>query len=522
MTFPMTTTMPAPAPIRIGRHLIGAGHPCYVIAEAGSNHNGSLDQALALIDLAAEAGCNAVKFQVFNADKLYPPGAGKSDYLGDERSIYDIIRAMELPEGWLPRLVSHTRDHGMDFLCSAFDEAAVDMLEPWVDAFKCASYEMTHTPLLQHMVRKGKPVLMSTGTATLDEVGEAVAAIRAVAPGPGLPLVLLQCTAAYPAPLATAHVRVLATLRDTFGVWSGLSDHTREPIAAMAAVALGAVVIEKHYTLSNRMPGPDHKFALEPQELIEMVRSIRQVEQALGSARKDMDPVEAELRQFARRTVFTTRAVTAGEAFTPMNTAVLRRGKLPAGLLPSQWPDLLRHSAAHDLPAFAAVQASDVAEAPGLQPPRVQLRRARPDDAKAVWQWNNAPSVRALSLSQADIPWPSHEAWFAARLADPHCRLWIVEDGALPTGVVRIDREAGGQGIVSIALAPEARGHGVGTLALLLACRRYVGETGDDRVEALILPDNVASLRAFAHAGFQAAGTRHVNGRTVTVHTWRA
>jgi N-acetylneuraminate synthase len=500
-----------PQPIRIGNRLLGAGQPCYVIAEAGSNHNGSLEMARTLIDVAAEAGCDAVKFQVFSASKLYPPGAGKSDYLGDERSIYDIIRAMELPDGWLPELVAHSRARGLDFLCSAFDEGAVDLIAPYVDAFKCASYEMTHTPLLQHMVRLGKPVLLSTGTATLDEVGEAVAAVREIAPE--LPLVLLQCTAAYPAPLESARVRVLTTLRETFDTWSGLSDHTREHAAAVAAVALGAVVIEKHYTLSNRLPGPDHSFALEPHELRELVRRIRETEQVLGDGRKEVDEVEWELRQFARRSVFTTRALHAGEAFTAYNTAVLRQGKLPAGIAPRHWHQVLQHQAARELPPWTSLQADDVADAPELQPPAVTLRRARPDDARAVWRWNNDASARAVSLNSADIPWPDHERWFAARVADPKVRLWIVERAGQSCGVIRIERDA-----VSIALAPEVRGQGVGALALEQAWQRHVGETGARSVEAWILPENVASLRAFERAGFVQRREEVVQGRKVLVH----
>lgn len=510
-----------PPLLAIGARTLGAGQPCYVIAEAGSNHNGSLEQALALIDVAAEAGCDAVKFQVFKANRLYPPGAGASDYLGDPRSIDEIIAAMELPEAWIPILHAHSRKRGLDFLSSAFDEAAVDLIAPWVDAFKCASYEMTHTPLLQHMARKGKPILVSTGAATLDEVGEAVAAVRSVQPDPqSLPLLLLQCTAAYPAPLSTANVRALVTMREAFGVWTGLSDHTREPSAAMAAVALGAVVVEKHYTLSNRLPGPDHGFALEPAELTALVRSIREVEAALGDGLKAERAVEAELRHFARRSVFTTRPVAAGESFTIDNTAVLRRGKLAEGLDPRHHPTVLEHRAAKDLFEFKPLQAADVADAPTLGVPRVQLRRARTDDASAVWKWNDDPTARAVSLSPEPIPWPTHEAWFAARLADPACRLWIVQAAGQPCGIVRIDR-GDRQGVVSIALAPEARGQGIGAEALAIACQRYFGETGDAAIEALILPENEASQRVFARAGFQPEGERELRGRRVLVFVWR-
>jgi N-acetylneuraminate synthase len=387
------------APIQIGNRTLGAGHPCYIIGEAGSNHNGSFEQALALIDVAVDAGCDAVKFQVFSADQLYAPEAGKSDYLGDERSIYDIIRAMELPHAWLPKLRDYCVARGIEFLASAFDEAAVDLVDPYVAAWKNASYEMTHLPLLRHMLAKGKPVLASTGAAHLDEVGEVVGHLRRMVGDGPLPLVLLQCTASYPAPLGSAHARVVTTLREAFGVWSGLSDHTGEAIpAAVAAVAQGAVVLEKHYTLSKRLPGPDHRFALEPDELKAMVQAVRAVEAALGSGAKEADPVEAELRHFARRSVFTTRDLAAGHVLQADDLRVLRRGKLPEGLDPWTAPLLPGRRLGRDVAAFAPLQATDLADPGALQRDTMTLRRARPADAEAVWQWNNEPTVRAFSL----------------------------------------------------------------------------------------------------------------------------
>jgi len=517
-----STQLSALPPLRIGRRSVGAGQPCYVIGEAGSNHNGSLTTAHVLIDIAAEAGCDAVKFQVFSAGTLYPPNAGKSDYLGDERSIYDIIAAMELPPEWLDPLCRHAEDRGLDFLCSAFDEAGVDRVAAYVSAFKCASYEMTHAPLLRHMALRGKPVLLSTGTATLDEVGEAVGCVRRAIQDPSgaaaLPLVLLQCTAAYPAPPEAAHVRVVTTLRETFGVWSGLSDHTRSHAAAAAAVALGAVVVEKHFTLSNRLPGPDHAFALEPHELTALVATIRATEQVLGVAHKAVDPVEHELRQFARRSVFAIRPVAAGETLGPHNLAVLRQGKLAPGLAPRFAPVIADRRAARPIEAWCAVQPEDVAECPEVATPAVTLRRAGEADAQAVWQWNNDPTARAVSIQRDPIAWPTHERWFARTIADPDQRLWIIEHRSEPCGVLRVRRDAGqAEGTVSIAIAPQARGQGVGVAALRQAADRYYDETGDRRLLAWIAPDNAASLAAFARAGYQLVDTLDQQGRAFSV-----
>jgi N,N'-diacetyllegionaminate synthase len=338
---------------------LGLAGPCFVIGEAGSNHNGSFEQALALIDVAARAGCDAVKFQVFKARRLYPKAAGRSDYLGDERSIFDIIAAMELPEDWLPRLRARADEHDLAFIVSPFHEEAVALLDPFVDAFKIASYELTHAPLLREVAKRGKPVILSTGASNLDEVREAVATLAAAGCER---LALMQCTAAYPSPPEAVNVRALVTLRDAFGIPSGLSDHSEDPIVApMAAAALGAALLEKHYTLSKLLPGPDHAFAIEPDGLTRLVAGVRAVERVIGSGDKQVHGVEDELRSFARRAIMTTKPVAAGERFSRDNVDVLRRGKLDGGLEPKHLDEVLASVAARDLLAETPLQAGDLA-----------------------------------------------------------------------------------------------------------------------------------------------------------------
>lgn len=345
--------------VHIGDSVVGDGHPCFVIAEAGSNHDGSLEQAFALIDAAAAAKADAVKFQVFRADRLYPKSAGVSEYLKLDRPIYDIVSELELPYEWLPKLVARCEERGILFLASVFDEESVDLVDPFVPAFKVASYEMTQIPLLRHVAAKGKPVIVSTGTADLDEVRASVDAFRATGNDE---LVLLQCTAAYPAPIESLNIRAIPTLKDAFGLPAGLSDHSRDPVVApLAAVALGANMLEKHFTLDNGLPGPDHRFAVEPGELRTLVAQVRAAEAALGTGVKVADPVEAELRQFARRSIFASRAIRAGEQFTKENVTILRNGSLVAGLEPVRLDDVLRRRAARDLAAETAVREHDLA-----------------------------------------------------------------------------------------------------------------------------------------------------------------
>jgi sialic acid synthase SpsE len=345
--------------IKIGERWVGEGEPCFIIAEAGSNHNGNFEQALCLIDIAAGSGADAVKFQHFKAAKLYPRSAGESDYLQTPKPIYDIIHEMEAPDDWVPKLAAYCRERGVVFLSSPFDEESADLLAPYVPAFKIASYEMTHVPLLRHIARKGKPMIVSTGAATLDEVLHSVDIIRSE----GIEeIILLQCTASYPTSLDAVNARAMVALREATGLPIGLSDHSRDPIIApVVAVSLGACLIEKHFTLSNHLPGPDHKFAVEPHELKELVRRVREAERALGHGRKETLHVEQELRSFARRSIFATRLIAAGETLTAENVAVLRCGKLASGLAPREYDKLLGRKASRDIPAETLLRWDDLA-----------------------------------------------------------------------------------------------------------------------------------------------------------------
>jgi N-acetylneuraminate synthase len=344
--------------VSIGGRRVGDGEPCFCIAEAGSNHNGSLDMARRLIDVAVEAGADAVKFQLFRADRLYPRGAGRSEYLKLDRSIYDIIAEMEMPYEWIEPLAEHCRAGGVMFLASVFDEDAADRIERYVPAFKVASYEMTHIPLVRHLARKGKPLIISTGTAHLDEVRETVEEVRRTG---NEDVILMQCTASYPAPLDALNVRAVQTLKQTFDVPAGLSDHSRDPIVGpVAAIALGANILEKHYTLDNDLPGPDHRFAVEPHELRAMIQAVRNTERALGTGEKAPLAIEQELRGFARRSVFALRDIDPDDVFSSANVAVLRCGNLGAGLPPREYPALLGRRAARRIPAESPIHAEDV------------------------------------------------------------------------------------------------------------------------------------------------------------------
>lgn len=311
----------------------------FIIAEAGSNHNGSLENAKELIDVAAEAGADAVKFQTFRAEDLYVEDTGDEEYFDNGQSLYETMESMEMPYDWIPELRDYCEDAGVVFMSTPFDERSADELDSFVPAYKIASYTMSHHPFLRHVASKDKPIIMSTGAHKLDEVRESLEVLRDAG---AEEVVLLHCVASYPTPLESANVRAVETLHDEFGIPTGLSDHTLDPVTApSAAVALGSSVVEKHFTLDNSMEGPDHEFALEPDELDEMVSAIRKTQNVLGSGDVDVLNAEEELHEIARRRIHAERDIEAGETISEDDIAVLRSGERNKGAEPKFYEDIV-------------------------------------------------------------------------------------------------------------------------------------------------------------------------------------
>ena len=314
--------------VRIGDREVGGGAPVYVIAEAGSNHDRDLDQAKRLIDIAAKAGADAVKFQTFAADRIVAETTTRAKYLDGllppDQTMSDLFRELELPREWHAELFRHATDAGLDFLSTPFDVEAVDLLDDLgVKAFKVASYELWHLPLIREVASRGKPIICSTGMADMADVQDAV---DTVAETGNDQLILLHCVVNYPPPFSDLNLRAIQTLRTAFGVPVGYSDHSPGITAPIVATALGAAVIEKHFTLSRDLPGPDHRFAIEPDELTTMVRAIRDAQEALGTGVKRMAPAEADLYVTARRSLFAARDIAAGTTLEEADVAVLRPG----------------------------------------------------------------------------------------------------------------------------------------------------------------------------------------------------
>lgn len=291
---------------------VGPGHPCYVIAEAGSNHNRDLGIARELIDVAADAGADAVKFQTYTGADLYSSKAPRFSNMPDERSPSELIEAIALPREWQEELLRYATGRGIHFFSTPFDNAAVDSLSALgVGVLKIASFEIVDLQLITKAAAAGVPLILSTGMSTYGEIEDALGAVastgnRAVA--------LLRCASLYPAPPEIMNLRAMSTMRQAFGVPVGLSDHTEGVAMAAAAAALEASVYEKHFTLDRSMEGPDHSFALEPDELRAAVAAIRSVESALGHGRLEgpSDAESVEVFTLARRSLVAARSIPAG------------------------------------------------------------------------------------------------------------------------------------------------------------------------------------------------------------------
>lgn len=347
------------APLSIQGRQIGAGAPCFLIAEAGVNHNGDPALAHRLVDVAADAGADAVKFQTFEPDRLVAQGTPKAAYqsarTGSGESQHTLLQRLVLPHQTLRSLARHAADRGIIFLSTPFDESSADLLhELGVPAYKVSSGEVTNHRFLRHLARLGKPILLSTGMSYLHEVADAVDVIReAGAP----PLALLHCVTNYPAAPGDCNLAAMATMRRAFSIPVGWSDHTAGLAIGLAAVGMGAAVLEKHFTTNRSLPGPDHLASLEPHELEELVREVRAIEAARGNGEKRPATTEADHRQLVRRSLHAASDLPRGRRISAHDLIALRPG---TGITAAEEPMVLGRTLRNDVSAGQLLREEDL------------------------------------------------------------------------------------------------------------------------------------------------------------------
>ncbi len=327
----------------------------FIIAEAGVNHNGDFNTALKLIDKAIDAGVDCIKFQTFKSEKLVTRMVNKADYqkqtTGNQESQYEMIKKLELSFEQFRDLKKYCEQKRILFLSTAFDLHSVAFLEELgLPFWKVPSGEITNLPYLIAIAKTGKDVILSTGMANMDEISAAIKALKKYGAGE---ITVLHCTTEYPAPFTEINLKAMQTIKKKFGVKVGYSDHTEGIEVPIAAVAMGAEVIEKHFTLDKNMEGPDHKASLEPDELKDMVKAIRNIELALGDGVKKASPSEIKNKNIARKFIVATRGVAKGERFTEDNLTTKRVG---GGISPMNWFKVLGQTASRNFVEDEAIE----------------------------------------------------------------------------------------------------------------------------------------------------------------------
>lgn len=336
--------------IKIENHHIGCDAPCFIIAEAGVNHNGNIETARQLVKEAAQAGADAIKFQTFKADLLVAPDAPKADYQKNQtdknESQLEMLKRLEFSKENHIELKKCCIENNITFLSSPFDNTSADLLENiGVPAYKIGAGEITNFPFLAYVASKKKPIILSTGMSFLGEVDEAVRCIKKTGNND---LFLLHCVSNYPARAKDVNLRAILTIGAAFQLPVGYSDHTTGIEISLAAVALGACIIEKHFTLDRHLPGPDHQASIEPDELTKMIRAIRKVEQAMGNGQKEPAESEVETRSVARKSIVAAKDINKGSKLTIDALAIKRPG---TGLPPYMLEYLNNRVADREIPA---------------------------------------------------------------------------------------------------------------------------------------------------------------------------
>lgn len=480
--------------VKIGDRYIGEGCPVYMIAEMSANHAGSIERAREIIHAAKESGADCIKVQTYTPDTLTIDCDNEyfqiQNGTWNGENLYRLYGKAYMPWEWQGALKEEADRVGIDFLSTPFDATSVDFLEKiGLEFYKIASFEMIDLPLVEYIASKGKPIIMSTGMATLEEIKEAVEAVYKTG---NKQLVLLRCSSVYPADPARMNLRTIQAMRDHFQIPIGLSDHSMGSLSAVTSVALGATVIEKHFCLSREIENPDASFSMTPAEYKAMVGDVRAAEAALGEVFYGVSSQEESSVVF-RRSIFAVKDIQAGEAFTGENIRIIRPGY---GLMPREYEGLLGKTCLREVKRGEPILADAVKSYMELVPAGEEHRRL-------VFEWANDPETRNMSFSEGEIPWEVHCGWFEESLKREDRKLYICMHDDTPVGIYRLDF-SGETAEISYSIAPEYRHRGYGR-EMLKAGEALVGKSFPEVkcICAKVKIGNEASRGLFRKLGYE-------------------
>lgn len=481
--------------IRIGEREIGEGCPAYIIAEMSANHAGSLQRAKEIIRAAKESGADCIKIQTYTPDTLTidcdNPCFQVQKGTWEGENLYGLYGKAYTPWEWQGQLKEEAEKAGIDFLSTPFDRTSVDFLEELgLGFYKIASFEMVDLPLLKYIASKGKPIIMSTGMATLEEIREAVDTIFSAG---NRQLAIMRCSSVYPADPADMHLSTIADMMRRFpNLPVGLSDHSLGHLSAVTAVALGASVIEKHFCISREIENPDASFSMTPAEFRSMVQEIRRVEAALGTPYYGPGEKEKESIVF-RRSVFAVKDMEEGEPFTEENIRIIRPGY---GLMPREYEGLLGKTCTRAVKRGEPVTADLVKN-------YVELIPAAEEHKELLFAWVNDPLTRRQSFCEDPVSWEEHCAWYQKILESSDRKLYVCLHNGTAVGTLRLEL-SGDEARISYSIASAFRRRGYGA-ELLKAAERLAAKAFPETkiLTAEVKPENAVSASLFRRLGYE-------------------
>lgn len=478
-----------------GKRKIGPRNPVFIVAEMSGNHNHNFENALKIIDAVAEAGADAIKLQTYTPDTLTLNCDNEffqiKDGLWKGQTLHELYKKSYTPWEWQQKLKEYAESKGLIFFSTPFDETAVDFLEKInVPLYKVASFEITHIPLLKRIGKTQKPVILSKGLASKEEIKNA---IRVLKESGTKDIAVLHCISSYPAKPEQMNLKTIPDIKERLGVISGISDHSLNITVPIVSAALGASIIEKHFTISREDGGPDSEFSIEPKELRDLIRTVREAESTLGKPLYHPESSEKNNIMF-RRSLFASKDIKKGEIFTTDNIRIVRPGD---GLAPSFYESILGKKAEEEIEKGTPLEWRMVENSQN----KIFLRPAQKDDCLDIFNWRNDP-VSVMFSPSGKIKFEEHEVWFNKKIEDPQTSIIVITNlKKEKVGMIRFDKDKK-KAIVSINLNPKYRGKGLGKESLRLAIKKYFNNFDVEEIVAKIDPKNVVSQNLFFKLGF--------------------